>query len=478
VAAHRFEQYDVDGRLAALALLINPRRWIHRIVESFETSDYVVRRHVSMHFTLPVFTDNSPQKGNGKNFSVFPPAVVPIMFAKRGTLLDNLDVLDAGDRRLPVLCHGEHQEFARILLERLAILEAGEEYTSVSDLSADARAKVSSLVDIPDLEVAEAGKRVSEFFNNEAESRGSEDLERICRSTRLRDFAHILASHYVLLTEVNAALGSRNLIKYVYDSPYATNLNPGPWERIRQLLGHKPYSFRLVMVNVSRCESYHFRMPVPPEHFVARQGFLTLEKDEQEQRSDHVERLQLSSAVFPPDVMDIGADRVGAPYAHLYVGGSQVAQVPDPLFVRVIFYERPPGSMGLALAMAILMIGTFLAFLTNVVGLLNSRVAIDDTAPLLLALPGTATVWLRRSLSGIDLLVAPVRARLALLATGMSSYSAAVLLAVARIEHDRHAARWLVFTWWGMVGVLIVLAISVGRALIRNLRILSRAMKG
>jgi hypothetical protein len=463
---HDSWRYASDVTSASALALVNPHEWIHRVDESVEPVDDVLRRRITMNFTIPVVGDAEHTTAIGKR-----PFVIPLMFAVRDQTIDNLKVQDAAGTALPILCHGEHEHFAGRLLEAIALQEGD---VDVSELSDAANTALSKLAEIPRKTKGDAEEIVSEFFSG---SRPQDTVVvKMWQSAMLYEYARTFSELYLVLVEVSAEPGERRLITYSYDSQYSEQALKIR-DKVRRWFNQRPYSFRLPVPQLDRCESYHFEMAAPAGYFVAKQQFVTTQGGAA--AGTAAERASLMPKRFPAGVLYVGGEQVGLPRAHLYVGGARRGTNPKYLWARVIFYERPLGSLGLSLALAALTGATLLVFLLNSTALVNNEVkhTLDDTPALLLALPGAAIVWLRSVNAQANFLQAPLRASFLFTATGAASFAAAVSLAVARLEAGAAGRGWLVWLWIGLIVGLVLLSVPVILGLWHNARRLAKGLK-
>jgi len=129
----------------------------------------------------------------------------------------------------------------------------------------------------------------------------------------------------------------------------------------------------------------------------------------------------------PNEVQYRITDSFAGPYAHLYVHDLD-ANSQFPLFARVIFYEVPPGSIGIS---TVVSVSTTLALgvIASVSNAFVNHSSVDTSiAALILALPATIAFWLQPSPERHELGVAPLSSRLGLIASGGLAYVGALLL--------------------------------------------------
>jgi hypothetical protein len=169
------------------------------------------------------------------------------------------------------------------------------------------------------------------------------------------------------------------------------------------------------------------------------------------------------------EVLAVGQDKTGAPYAHLYVGGGHKLNR-QQVFARVIFYERPPGTIASILFVVLLTLGTLGLYLPYLALLVQADNAASSA--FLLALPGTAAIWIGKTIASDErLLVAPISARAGVFLAGVSSLLATVLSAVARLGDNastKHVPVWLLVFWWVSIVILLGVALQLSRLLRRN----------
>jgi hypothetical protein len=455
-------RYSALARASAMLILLKPRRWIHRVVESFEVDNFTVRQQVSLHMTLPFGRGTPELQGSERPGAEAQDLVVPILTVQRGKLIDNLDVFDASDRSLPVLSHGEHQEFSQRILEVLAIAESGRsETTALKDLSRDAVEAVVALTSIPILEPSRAQHVCDDFFSERVNE--SDDLCRLRASRQLHKLASLLVRHYFVLVEVRAAVGSRCLIKYGYDATFRSEKVHLP-DILRTLGGHTPQNFIFETTHLRTCESYHFRMRPPEGFLVYRQRFVVPDQSR--------ERRTVSGKVTPLREADFGAglymkDERASPYAHMYVGGGTETELSETeILAEVRLFAWPPKGSVAAVALAVSTIAVLLTFRDISGSVLTSANDAIAFAALLLALPGTLAATLGIHLGRSELLAAPLAARATVFAVKLASLVAALMFLQAgygsRPLSDLEA-------WYGRMSVaLAVLVVWLGARLLKN----------
>lgn len=423
-ASYFQQRYDHFALRAFIELFRRPAEWTHRITETVEVDDSSVRRSVTLNITIPADSRAIAKAKPSEDRTV----LVPILRPKRGELLDNLDVTDASGASLTVLA----QEENKLLASSMLGIEFNRAIADAPTLDIEQSATLlGAIVALPFLEPGRSSATYWEIFEAvPSQDEGtSNDLLSVLRNDQaLRQMAEFFSRGFLTSVEVIARPLAKRLIKYSYDSRYDAVMTSRS-DRLRSLIGQRPYNFRFTVPLAFQAPSYHFRMLAPRGHYCYRQSFM--DAPSSDAHSGAADYLVLKDWHAPITVQYLGHDIAGTPYSHLYAHGLHLHS-PFPLFARVVFYERPIGSTGIAwtfsLVLTLLLVALAIVF-PRMISL--GTVAVDVPA-LILLLPGTAALWLRPTFDSVDLLRAPLASRLGLLITGVLSYLGAIHLVISQ----------------------------------------------
>jgi hypothetical protein len=273
--APSLDRYDSEGQATVVDMLLRPARYYQRIVETCEAKVGALSRHVSMEIKVAPpatgsttgatldMTDTRRTSSTSSTRSPRPSSVIvsetehleiargvgatgthrssmlalPLIRARRETLLDNLDVFDASGRSLGVLSHDEHQGFASVLLlsHALALLCLDG---PTSEATETTRQVLDRLCSIPFLCTDDARTEIVEIFSRirqkvEQGGASSDPLLRLLDSSSMYQLCRLLAEYYLVLIEVPRDETGRVLVKYSYDSQFLENTNENAIERFR-----------------------------------------------------------------------------------------------------------------------------------------------------------------------------------------------------------------------------------------------------
>lgn len=397
---------------------------IHRVTDTITVQAETVRRQVTMDLTIPEDAPGDANANHGRS-------LIPLMRARRGRLFDNLNVVGADGRSLSVLGQRENKVLASLVLRsefRRSIVVGLTDVDRFDRISRVGRA--ISLIPIVSEPYSKllyrryfSDKTTLEEFGVHAGS--WQALEKLAR---------FLCERYLTTAEVSAGPLEKVVIKYSYDTHYREEpefTDDGTTSQYMSLLrarfGQSPYSFRFRIPLAFVAQSYHFRMDAPPNSYCSRQRVLS-EDIAPSNASEGTRRLKEWEP--PHHVQYRKSDARYASYAHLYVHGLNKRQERFPLFARVIFYERPPGSIGTVAAISTMTSLGVVVMAAVGWWLFAADSFLSVVAGLIVALPATVAVWLQPSFDRDELLSAPLSARVGLLGSGLIAYSSALLLVI------------------------------------------------
>jgi hypothetical protein len=246
-------------------LLLQPKHWINRKVETIEfVDDRRVRRHVSVDFTLPDLEGLPVQAASGR-----PLAFVPLVQLRK-QVLRRFDIFDEAGAAVPMLTAQQNGRIARRLLRQLA-----------GDALAPAwpRRKMLELLDrIAGTDASDARAALWEIEVAAAPAEGLPELElaELWEHPAARPLMEDLADHFVLFVVIDARAGDRRVLKFVYDGELARASEPAGelldrWrKKIEERLGLDPVVLSIEAAGIGAAHSYHVEVPAPPDLVITK----------------------------------------------------------------------------------------------------------------------------------------------------------------------------------------------------------------
>jgi hypothetical protein len=270
----RPDPYSTAG-VVMLPLLLAPRSWIHRRVETIRFVDErTVRRSVSVDFSLPVrrllpfeFSPHIEMTRQGPETSTsgsvvrqslpqeraHPVYVVPIATLKK-SVLTAFDLRNEAGDVLPLLTRTENSRIAGAALMELAETYLNNYGRSVGDmLKADLRGVAGGDID----DARAALERVLHSVEPDKEAR-----ELLARSDRFNYWMRLLAESFLVLARLDDRM-SRRVIKFSYEEPFprAKELMRTPFAS----LGWRPAVLPWDAPGAAYGPSYHFEVELPSD---------------------------------------------------------------------------------------------------------------------------------------------------------------------------------------------------------------------
>jgi len=315
-----------------------------RVTERAELLGTSVRMRVSTEYAMTVAERNALAKStSGQSGDTFPSIPVPVLKVTKGTLLDNLDVTDHDDSSVSVLSQKEARGLVALTLETLFYFtftkaEAGSDeeerqlaalwslrrfVTQMGRIKAD-----SAAVNDPDWKIP-----LQKIFRQSIIK--LQGPANVARRDALEEFCCFFARNYVIAADIPIPHGVRFIVKYSKTVPlYGRTLGP---DQRRVRLGLAPYKFWVPLNLAFTAESYHFRMDIGEQQFVADQYLVTGPSGE------HLSRDRVRELIADGHVRI--RDGSGLHYAHLYTRGLHQSD-PIDLVTVIKFEEAPPGALG------------------------------------------------------------------------------------------------------------------------------------
>jgi hypothetical protein len=402
--------------VSSVLLLLHPRRWIHRRVETIEFLDVShVRRRMSVDFTVPADRHLPVKLSTGQEL-VF----APLGFLTK-RVLKNFDLRDEGGSTLPLLTQQQNSAVGQAMLLLAAQALLSEELDP--HVARDIGDLVGGSTDV-----------ANTAFTNLAQPMGPGSHEQraaLWENSRFRTLITDLSHQFVLYVPLDAIPGDRRVLKYQYDEEFRHR-----GLTLSERLGISPVPFNFIAPSLGAAESYHAEVPAPDEDLIIAEATLSeLAPTRQElDREVRVHRTHLHRADMPRGALG---------------------------WIEVEFRLR---RAGFVLAAFWLAVGTT-ALLTAGWLLHHYNIASSPSiaAALLVALPGIYAAYLARPGEHriVKMLVSGIRFLIALLAT--ASFVSAAALAI----HITGGARaWI----WGISAIVCAaVAAVIGLALVTSL---------
>lgn len=403
---------------------------LHRITDTVRVEDGRLRRSLTLDLTMPtdkVAEGQEPPPRESRS-------LIYLMRGERGQLFDNLDVRDASGRSLSVLSQDENKDLASLLLQTQ--YSAALQRATINADRLDYAYRLGQFISSIPLMTIAGARRTFDRYLRTAEPMAELGITGVDYE-RLRRLANFLCDRFLVSAEVECGPLDKALVKYSFDTRYREgkeHVDQGSgvtWrESARRALGQTPYSFRFRIPLAFASQSYHFRMDAPARAYCHWQKVL-VEDDDPAPGSGTRTRLK----EYVPDSRKIQyrtTDAVPNTYSHIYLHGMNRLDR-FPLYARVIFYEIPPGSLGVASIVSLLTSLTLVlvAFFSGVLLSGKSDQAAAIVA-LVVALPGTMAFWLQPTLDRADLLSAPILSRAGLILSGTLAYLSSLLLLIVQ----------------------------------------------
>ena len=289
----------------------------------------------------------------------------------------------------------------------------------------------------PAFPAVDLGRLAAETIDAVAVLRANRDLIAFCERLTTHD--------YMLVVYPDVHTRWINL-RIVYDSIYLhrepdTTLGG----RFRRFLDHLPHSYRVHIPLAFQAQSYHVRMRGPSHHFVWEQSVrvppVSGERDP-------------SAGLLPLEPLAAPSVQLGRPtrannQAHLYLGRVDRETAPR-LYAKFLFYEKPPGMLGLACLVSGSLAAILLLFSPSISSLVETANSGADVVSLLAIGPGVVGLALLLLPSDGRPSAGPLRARLSVFASVILSLVAVSVLTTANartIGIDDQRPDWFIAAW-------------------------------
>jgi hypothetical protein len=446
----------VQAKVFTLAT-IKPSSLRQRLTERYDQAPGMLVRRVTMDVQVPERVARRQQdhgrEGNGHDLrrgeaangqldETHSTVLFPVIIPRKGELIDNLRILDAGGASVPTLSYRQYLQLVARVMRTLLVLG----YRRLDeDLPAEALAAER-------LALNEIMRRDS---GDEPDKSGVLALYRLVDSpteppvnpAAVRLAAQLgerLMSSYAVVAAVSCPPNGRFVISYERSITPEIDLasrhsDALSWAkaRLRLLLGARPVELTILLENAWTSQSYHLIVDGEDRVFVGSQESLGL-FNYFETHASRIEknRGEGTESDPPPPPYYRFRRRDGQRYAHFYSrffpeplseleGGNRIPSV------RFRFFELPPGSVFRALVASVAS-----ALLVWLIGFVISRKSDPgtDVPAFLLVFPAIAAAWLGFDAPTGRLLEGTLAARLSLVATALCSVAASGLFMIFRTD--------------------------------------------
>ncbi|ADD41163.1 hypothetical protein [Stackebrandtia nassauensis] len=414
--------------------VVNPAESRQRICERYETGQRGVRKTVTVNVKIPSSQIRDLRKEKStKNGDVT--VLFPVLFPKKGELLDNFKPLGASEKETTDLSYSEYIGLIALVLRILMLhaLDASEKDLWKVDPDA-ARAEIAALT-----EISQRKSQPSSYVNSAAHD--IEQLkvkdDKIWLRNLIAEVVYLLTSHYAIVIPAQVQADGRFTIGYERTIIPTLDLQGGAKGfrgriagRGRILLGARPVAISLPIEHACTAQSYHM--------IVHSEEGLYLGSQDSPDLAPYIESYLENPR---PDTMAPPyyrfRSRLGQSYAHFYTRyfpqpreNARRSQPADPkpkplefpLVVKFKFYEVPPGTIFRASITAIA--AAALIWLIGFVTVWADRrgVEISTNGPaILLVFPAAAAGWLGFDRPSRRLLEGTMVSRLSLIFTALIS---------------------------------------------------------
>ena len=430
--------------IATNRLILDPRSWVHRRVETLTFLDeFRVRRHVSVDFTAPAEL-----------------TYVPLSLVKKKVMKD-LDVRDAAGAAVPVLTRSENGVVAAAILVFQAAAILGVNPEAVPEQHRDAFVDIAGITrsvdDEPSAgELKARADRALELLGAASESAVSPVVRerwKLWSDPLMRALAREFAEQFILLVAFPVEKDARRILKVSYEESLRPERAGGENARtFLESLGLRDYVVRFAAPALFDGESYHLQVPTPNDVLVA-EGRLQLQ-------TRWADRRKCKPFDVRPLMVERRVERCSlyarAP-ARSQRGALSEAGKLEEAEVEIAFALHPSLVWPVFLVCA----ATLSVLVTGLVLRLLGHHHVGDVSPLIVTLPALFAAYLvpgehrlaRRMYRGL---------RVLLLVSAGLSISAGAILAVDFLSRARLEA-WALLTVLAL-GVTVVAGLSLVRA--------------
>lgn len=409
--------------------LTKPVSLVDRITESV----YPLRRStfIKSSFTYSLSEDQASES-----------LILPVGVYPRGELLDGLKIYGPNDARLSSLTRTDSIACIAAMIRLLVFLsvDSNQEYIDRYEDQVIRMLCATEPVSLKDVTtITEGLASLSADQSRQARLSQTAILLRALR-TVYPVFVAVSASEHFGIGRVRLkVLIERRLIADLRDQDKRGQRGLIAWgfgrlrDNVRKFLGVPPAVISVPLANVARCHSYHLEVKGPENTYLARQRVIRV-------TSGYEVGLDGMALAF--------RRRRGQRHVHLYVRHADALR--DCVF-QAYFYERVPGSVGLASAASLGSAALIVVAAMTWFGF--GRSGTSDLVAVLLAFPSVAGAWVGFDNSQQQIGGA-LAARVSSLLTTLLSVTAALVYVLApRLAPHASVVHSAVFWCWFVVTV-------------------------
>lgn len=409
--------------ISVVQLVLQPRLWIHRRVETIEFLDVGrVRRRTSVDFTVPQQRRVPVTLSTGQKVAFMPIALLH----KR--VLRSFNLRDATGMALPLLTQDQNSAVAVALLRGLATALVKPE-----TLDTHIERELEQIASTSEAEAANALRNLSTPMGPGSHSQRNT----LWGKSSFKTLANDLSQNFMLIVPLDAAVGDRRLLKFEYEENFKSRaLTKLEW------LGLTPVELAFLAPSVGLTESYHAEVVAPDELVIAKAELVAQNLDGSEDTLD-TEHHQFR--------------------AHVHASGLTRGTIGR---LNVSIRLR---TAGLVLAAFVLSIATATSLVGGVVvDWLDVGATPDLASALLVALPGIYATYLVRP--GEHRLVKWLVGGLRVIVLGLAavSFGAAATLAL-NLDESLRQLLWALGSVYALFAIAVTGA-SIGMSIRRQKR--------
>jgi hypothetical protein len=479
--------------------LMRPRRYLSRVTESIEIRGIALRRRRVLELSKPDF-DATWQVGDR--------FWLPLLVAERGRLVGNLSVRSGNGTSLRVANLSEHRQIlvSAILscleskgVPTLAICGSDPLPDSDFELSRKLLVQIAKIVTDSEEGAKESRRQLESGWWRDLISTSDQLAHRLLSLVNsdksVRYLLNVATDSYPIFAEAIVSTENRVVLDFEFDAPHWEQFSRGDptstrhgrprlsfnaW--IRRELGMRPANQLFCLGDVpSICGDFRFRMEAPRGFYRNQSIFLVEDK----KTANTIESLALDfdrpGALEPENseiVIPLASDTLHphdlVSYVNMYYSDSGFLTRPGRQFyVSATFLERPPGTIGVALATSLVVALVLAALAIFFPELINPmKEASFEVPAILIAVPGVYALLMSPRQLERSITSRPLASFLGLAGTGFISLLAALDLVITGACDDRvvfYDAPWTIsaghlglLIWRVLLGVQVLICVRIG----------------
>lgn len=386
-------------------VLSRPSLYVERAISEAEIQSQSIALDVTLDINLPGYMN--------------PIALVPIMWVRKGWIPYNLRVTDGKGHIVPTLAPLEVKAILSIIAQALfAEAYIDGDLTPRTALQQIARDRlIDRIWQFSQTDVS-ACKTLLTFVciqaGNSLVVRAHDDLVMLC---------DLIANTYLIIGEVKT--GSRLVVKHSKSvSFYGSGGQRSNMPSYARLFFYGRPKRIIVPIHFAFwVANYHFRTNTEAGQYVVSHYLVDLKTHE-----------KVTASNFTPTPYIQRAEPAGLPHTHIYIRGLDKSATPSEIGTAVEWVEVPPGVLGVATTVSIVLATLIVAFTLSEPGMLvdpnreHNMLVRGATVPgFLLTFSAVGLSWLGLTISSESLLRAPLIARVSLLLSALLSLFSAFL---------------------------------------------------